>query len=163
MRKEEKKKINPQTMLHWGVQCENRKKNTSAQKHIYHRHNFATGGNISSSGKQPSGPVPFVSAPVADPLDQAWRNKAGGTWSGEGSNVCNRGGNKRSPTAALFPGLLSSMALAEAGWCGGARKDKIDLFCLWGEQLHTFTAILSVHSGLRKNQFSLAKPWASSW
>ncbi len=42
--------------------------------------------------------------------------------------------------------------------CGGARKDKIDLFCLWGEQLHTFTAVLSVHSGLRKHQFSLAKP-----
>ncbi len=95
MRKERRKKINPQTMLHWGVQCENRKNNTSAQKHIYHRHNFATGGNISSSGKQPSGPVLFVSAPVADPLDQAWRNKAGGTWSGERSNVCNRGGNPR--------------------------------------------------------------------
>ncbi len=57
-------------MLHWGVQCENRKKNTSAQKHIYHKHNFATGGNISSSGKQPSGPVPFIPAPVADLLCQ---------------------------------------------------------------------------------------------
>ncbi len=41
---------------------------------------------------------------------------------------------------------------------GGARKDEIDLFCLWGEQLHTFTAVLSVHSGPRKHQFSLAKP-----
>ncbi len=42
-------------------------------------------------------------------------------------------------------------------WYGGARKDKIELLCLWGEQLHTFTAILSVHfvhSGLRKHQFS---------
>ncbi len=46
---------------------------------------------------------------------------------------------------------------------GGARKDKIELLCLWGEQLHTFTAVLSVHSGPRKHQFSLAKPWASSW
>ncbi len=104
MRKGRRKiKCNPQTMLHWGVQCENRKKNTSAQKHIYHKHNFATGGNIS---------------------------------------------------------------LAEAGWYGGAREDKIELLCLWGEQLHTFTAILSVHfvhSGLRKHTFSLAKPWASSW
>ncbi len=36
--REEEKKFNPQTMLHWGVQCENRKKNTSAQKHIYHKH-----------------------------------------------------------------------------------------------------------------------------
>ncbi len=157
-REEKKKKLTPRLCSIGEYSVRTEKKNTSAQKHIYHRHNFATGGNISSSGKQPSGPVPFVSAPVADPLNQAWRNKAGGTWSGEGSNVCNRGGSKRSPTAALFPGLLSSMALAEAGWCGGARKDKIDLFCLWGEQLHTFTAILSVNSGLRKNQFSLAKP-----
>ncbi len=38
------------------------------------------------------------------------------------------------------------MALAEAGWYGGARKDKIELLCLWGEQLHTFTAILSILS-----------------
>ncbi len=36
-----------------------RKKNTSAQKHIYHKHMTCNRGNISSSGKQPSGPVPF--------------------------------------------------------------------------------------------------------
>ncbi len=47
----------PQTMLHWGVQCENRKKNTSAQKHIYHKHMTCNRGNISSSGKQPSGAI----------------------------------------------------------------------------------------------------------
>ncbi len=29
-----------------GVQCENRKKNTSAQKHIYHRHNLQQGEHI---------------------------------------------------------------------------------------------------------------------
>ncbi len=55
-------------MLHWGVQCENRK-NTSAQKHIYHKHMTLQQGDISSSGKQPSGPVPFVAAPVTDLLD----------------------------------------------------------------------------------------------
>ncbi len=44
-------------------------KNTSAQKHIYHKHITLQQGNISSSGKQPSGPVQFISAPVADPLD----------------------------------------------------------------------------------------------
>ncbi len=32
-------------------------------------HDFATGRNIFSSGKQPSGPVPFIVAPVADLLD----------------------------------------------------------------------------------------------
>ncbi len=44
----------------------------------------------------------------------------------------------------LFPGLLSSMAEPGAG-TGEPEKDKIELLCLWGEQLHTFTAILSVH------------------
>ncbi len=73
--REEEKIINPKlcSIGEYSVRTE---KNTSAQKHIYHRHNFATWGNISSSGKQPSGPVPFVSAPVADPLDQAWQNKS---------------------------------------------------------------------------------------
>ncbi len=84
----------------------------------------------------------------------AWRYKAvKGSWSGKGGNVCNRGGSKRVPLQRYSQGSLSSMALAEAGWYGGARKDKIELLCLWGEQLHTFTAILSVHfvhSGLRK-------------
>ncbi len=45
-----------------------KKKNTSAQKHIYHKHMTCNRGNISSSGKQPSGPVPFITAPVADLL-----------------------------------------------------------------------------------------------
>ncbi len=137
-------------------------KNTSAQKHIYHKHNFATGGNISSSGKQPSGPAPFITALVADPLDQAWRNKARGTWSGEGNNVCNQGGSKRVPLQRSSQGCYPAWPWPRpAGAGGGARKDKIDLLSLWGEQLHTFTAILSVHfvhSGLRKHQFSLAKP-----
>ncbi len=160
MRKERRKKnLNPQTVLHWGVQCENRKK-TPQHKSTY---------TIDTTLQQgETYPALASSHPVRCHLfrrrSQTRLTKPGGTKPEalgrgcEGSNVCNRGGNKRSPTAALFPGLLSSMTLAEACWYGGARKDKIDLFCLWGEQLHTFTAILSVHSGLRKNQFSLAKP-----
>ncbi len=150
MRRERRKKnVYPRLCSIGEYSVRTEKKNTSAQKHIYHNHMTLQQGETYPALTS-SHPVRchLFRLPVADPLDQAWRNKAGGTWSGEGSNVCNRGGSKRSPTAALFPGLLSSMALAEAGWCGGARKDKIDLFCLWGEQLHTFTAILSVHSGL---------------
>ncbi len=120
--------FNPQTMLHWGVQCENRKKNTSAQKHIYHKHNFATGGNISSSGKQPSGPAPFITALVADPLDQAWRNKAGGTWSGEGNNVCNRGGSKRVPLQRSFQGCYPAWPWPSPVPVRGSQK-KIRLNC----------------------------------
>ncbi len=53
----------------------------------------------------------------------AWRYKAvRGSWSGKGSNVCNRGGSKRVPLQCSSQGSLSSMALAEAGWYGGARK-----------------------------------------
>ncbi len=75
MRERRKKKMfNPQTMLHleYSLRTE---KNTSAQKHIYHKHMTCNRGNISSSGKQPSGPVPFITAPVADLLDR-WRYKA---------------------------------------------------------------------------------------
>ncbi len=60
--------FNPQTMLHLEYSLRTEKKNTSAQKHIYHKHMTLQQGNISSSGKQPSGPVPFISAPVADLL-----------------------------------------------------------------------------------------------
>ncbi len=160
--REEKKKINPQTVLHWGVQCENRKK-TPQHKSTY---------TIDTTLQQgETYPALASSHPVRCHLfrrrSQTRLTKPGGTKPealGRGRGVMSViGEGTRSPTAALFPGLLSSMTLAEAGWCGGARKDKIDLFCLWGEQLHTFTAILSVHSGLRKKQFSLAKPWASSW
>ncbi len=70
--REEEKNFYPTDYAPFGVQSENRKKNTSAQKHIYHKHMTCNRGNISSSGKQPSGPVPFISAPVADLLDR-WR------------------------------------------------------------------------------------------
>ncbi len=59
MRRERRKKnFNPQTMLHleYSLRTE-KKKNTSAQKHIYHKHMTCNMGNISSSGKQPSGPA----------------------------------------------------------------------------------------------------------
>ncbi len=54
-------------MLHLEYSLGTEKKNTSAQKHIYHKHMTCNRGNISSSGKQPSGPVPFA-APVSDLL-----------------------------------------------------------------------------------------------
>ncbi len=120
-------------MLHWGVQCDNRKKNTSAQKHIYHKHMTCNRGNISSSGKQPSGPVPFITAPVADLLalvvvqsgtEAVERGRAVMSVMGEGS--------KRVYSASLSQGSLSSMTLATASRYGGARKDKIELLCLLG-------------------------------
>ncbi len=44
--REEEKKINPQTMLHWGVQCENRKKKTQHKSTYTINTWLATGGHI---------------------------------------------------------------------------------------------------------------------
>ncbi len=62
-----KKCLTPRLCSIWSTVWE-QKKNTSAQKHIYHKHMTCNRGNMSSSGKQPSGPVPFITAPVADLL-----------------------------------------------------------------------------------------------
>ncbi len=130
----------PQTMLHWGVQCENRKKNTSAQKHIYHKHMTCNRGNISSSGKQPSGPVPFITA------RQVAVKSVRRQMIGEGSNVCNGEGSKRVYSASLSQGSLSSMTLAKPAGTGEPEKIRLHLLCLLGRTaayLHSF--ILSVH------------------
>ncbi len=73
-------------------------KNTSAQKHIYHKHITLQQGDISSSGKQPSGPVPFIKALVADPLDKPGGTKrSGAVGRGRGVMSVIGGGSKRVP------------------------------------------------------------------
>ncbi len=62
----------------WGVQCGNRK-NTSAQKHIHHRHTLPQ-GEKSSSSKQPSGPAATIPA-LAQTRLSGWRFQSDG---GEG-------------------------------------------------------------------------------
>ncbi len=106
MRRGRRRKKNlPPDYAPFGEYSVRTEKNTSAQKHIYHKHITLQQGDISSSGKQPSGPVPFISAPVADPLWQP-----GGTkWPeavGRGRGVMSviGGGEQESPAAALFPG-----------------------------------------------------------
>ncbi len=106
-REEEKKILTPRLCSIWSTVWE-QKKNTSAQKHIYHKHMTCNRGNISSSGKQPSGPVPFVSAPVnrpARPSGGAKRYR--GSWMGEGSNVCSRGEGGRDSHSIVLTGWLS--------------------------------------------------------
>ncbi len=85
-------------MLHWGVQCENRKKNTSAQKHIYHKHITLQQGETY--------PALASSHPVRCHLfrrrsqtrfDSLAVRSGGRQLVGGGSNVCNRGGSKRVP------------------------------------------------------------------
>ncbi len=79
MRKVMRKKNNPQTML-LGEYSVRTGKNTSAQKHIHHEHDFAT---KNSSGKQPSGPAATIPALVR-PACQAGGSSDGGEGSGEG-------------------------------------------------------------------------------
>ncbi len=71
-------------------------KNTSAQKHIYHKHITLQQGETY--------PALASSHPVQRHLLRRWsqtrltslaEQSGRGSWSGEGSNVCNRGGSKR--------------------------------------------------------------------
>ncbi len=84
-------------------------------------------GNISSSGKQPSGPVPFISAPVnrpARPSGGAKRFTEAVEW-GRGVMSVVGGGRKRFPLHRSLRVVIQT-ALAKAP-VRGARKDKIKL------------------------------------
>ncbi len=98
-------------------------KNTSAQKHIYHKHITLQRENISSSGKQPSGPVPFILAPVTDPLGQpggTMRPEAVGRGRGVMSVI---GEGARESHCSALPRVVIQHGLGRAR-CryGGARK-----------------------------------------
>jgi len=67
-------------------------------------------------------------------------------------------GTREVPLQRSSQGCYPAWPWPRQAGAGEPEKIRLILFCLWDEQLHTFTAILSVHSGLRKNQFSLAKP-----
>ncbi len=95
---EEKKKINPQTMLHLGSTVWEQKKTPQ------HKSTYTINTQLCNRGKHiqlwqaaiRSGAIYFGAG--HRPAWTAWRYKAaGGSWSGEGSNVCNRGGSKRVP------------------------------------------------------------------
>ncbi len=98
------------------------KKNTSAQKHIYHKHMTCNRGTYPALASSRPVQQPFITAPVADLLDR-WRYKAfGGSWSGRGVMSIMGEGSKRVYTAALFQGSLSSMTLAKPAGTGEPEK-----------------------------------------
>ncbi len=66
-REEEKKNFNPQTMLHLEYSLRTEKKNTSAQKHIYHKHMTLQQGETYPALAS-SHPVQCHAAPVSDLL-----------------------------------------------------------------------------------------------
>ncbi len=135
--REEEKKINHQTMLHLEYSLRTEKK-TPQHKSTYTINTWhCNRGNISSSGKQPSGPVPFISAPVnrpARPSGGAKRFTEAVEW-GRGVMSVVGEGRKRFPLHRSLRVVIQT-ALAKAP-VRGARKDKIKLLWLWGEQLQT--------------------------
>ncbi len=83
-------------------------------------------GNISSSGKQPSGPVPFITAPVADLLALvAVQSITEAVEWGRGVMSVVGDGSKRLHLHRSLR-VVIQMALAKAP-VRGARKDKIEL------------------------------------
>ncbi len=140
MRRERRKNFfNPKTMLHLEYSLRTEKK-TPQHKSTYTINTWhCNRGNISSSGKQPSGPVPFISAPVADLLALvAVQSVTEAVEWGRGVMSVVGEGRERVPLHRSLRVVIQT-ALAKAP-VRGARKDKIKLLWLWGEQLQTTAA-----------------------
>ncbi len=135
-------------MLHWGVQCENRKKNTSAQNHIYHKHITLQQGETYLALAS-SHPVWFhlFRCRSQTRFDSLAVRSGRRQLVGGGSNVCNRGGGARESHCSALPRVVIQHGLGRGRCrCGGARKDTIDLFCLWGcipSQLFSLSILVS--------------------
>ncbi len=116
----------------WGVQCENRKK-TPQQKHINHRHTLQQ-GKWSSSSRQPSGPAAILGAGHRPACQAGGFQSDGGEGWGEGKWMSVIREGARESHCSTLPRVVIQHDLGR-GRClyGGARKDTIDLFCLWGE------------------------------
>ncbi len=118
-----KKKLTPRLCSIWEYSVRT-EKNTSAQKHIYHN------TWLCNRGKHPalasSHPVRcHLLRHRSQTCSTAWRYKAvRGSWSGKGSNVCNRGGSKRVPLQRSSQGSLPWPRPAGTG-----EPEKIRLNC----------------------------------
>ncbi len=163
MRRERRRKFffNPQTMLHLEYSLRTEKK-TPQHKSTYTINTWhCNRGNISSSGKQPSGPVP-CGAGLRPARPSGGTKHFRGSWMGEGSNVCNGGREQESPHCIALSGWWNQTALAKALVRG--QKDKIKLLWLLGRTAAKFPQlILFVHSDLWNHQISLPKQRVSSW
>ncbi len=122
-----KKKLTPRLCSIWEYSVRT-EKNTSAQKHIYHKHMTLQQGETY--------PALASSHPVrchllrrrSQTCSTAWRYKAArGTWSGEGNNVCNRGGSKRVPLQRSFQGCYPAWPWPRPA--GTGEPEKIRLNC----------------------------------
>ncbi len=113
-------------MLHWGVQCENRKKKHLSTKHIHHKHMTCNRGTYPAPGRSSSHLLRRRSQTCST---------GGGT---KRSEAVDRGrgvvmsvvgeGSKRVFTAALSQGSLSSMTLAKPAGTGEPEKIRLHFF-----------------------------------
>ncbi len=106
-------------------------KKTPRQKHINHRHTLQQ-GKWSSSSRQPSGPAAILGAGHRPACQAGGFQSDGGEGWGEGKWMSVIGEGARESHCSALPRVVIQHDLGRC-WYGGARKDKIDLFCLWGE------------------------------
>ncbi len=144
MRRERRKKnfFNPQTMLHLEYSLRTEKK-TPQHKSTYTINTWhCNRGNISSSGKQPSRPVPFA-APVSDLLALvAVQSISEAVEWGRGVMSVVGGGGEKIHTPSLSQGGYPD----GLGQGAGTGSQKIRLSCcdFWGEQLQNFHSSFSL-------------------
>ncbi len=141
-REEEKKIFNPQTMLHLEYSLRTEKKNTSAQKHIYHKHMTLQQGETYPALAS-SHPVQCHAAPVSDLLALvAVQSISEAVEWGRGVMSVMGEGSKRFPLHRSHRVVIQT-ALAKA-LVRGARKIRLSCYDFWGEQLQNFHSSFSL-------------------
>ncbi len=121
MRRGGEKKNYPLDYAPLGVQCENRKKTPQHKstytidttcnrgKHIQHLQAAIRSGAICGAGHRPA-------------QQRGGTKRSEAVWSGEGSNVCDRGGNKSVPLQCSFPGINFQQRPCRAVLVRGSQK-----------------------------------------
>ncbi len=83
-------------MLHLEYSLRTEKKNTSAQKHIYHRHNLQQGEHIQLWQAAVRSSAIYYGAGRRPACPSGVTKRYRGSWMGEGGNVCSRGWEQES-------------------------------------------------------------------
>ncbi len=103
-REEEKKILTPRLCSIWSTVWE-QKKNTSAQKHIYHKHmTLQQGEHIQLWQAAIRSSAIYFGAGRRPARPSGGAKRYRGSWMGEGSNVCSRGREGESPTPSFSQG-----------------------------------------------------------
>ncbi len=149
-------------MLHLEYSLRTEKKNTSAQKHIYHKHMTLQQGEHIQLWQAAIRSSAICGAGLRPARPSGGTKHFRGSWMGEGSNVCNGGREQESLHCIALSGWLSRRPWPRRWY--GEPEDKIKLLWLLGRTAAKFPQlILFVHSDLWNHQVSLPKLRVSSW